>query len=118
MNRLSEYLQSKRKTNGTTPKRFDECLYTQFAFTYPPKPPQATETVEQDTTILIPEMFLFDYGVIVFWGMELKEEQRILKLLEPFEEEKLDPDDVETEELYFYYDNHCRKFWRGVSIKK
>lgn len=34
-------------------------------------------------------MFLFDYGVIVFWGMELKEEQRILKLLEPFEEEKL-----------------------------
>lgn len=34
-------------------------------------------------------MFLFDYGVIVFWGMGLKDEQRILKLLEPFEEEKL-----------------------------
>ncbi|CAO3682204.1 hypothetical protein G6F70_004420 [Rhizopus microsporus] len=108
MNKLFEYLQSKRKTNGTTPKRFDECLYTQFALTYPPKPPQATETVEQDTTILIPEMFLFDYGAIVFWGMELKEEQRILKLLEPFEEEKLDPDDVETEELYFYYDNNSQ----------
>ncbi|CEG74335.1 hypothetical protein RMATCC62417_09571 [Rhizopus microsporus] len=108
MNRLFEYLQSKRKTNGATPKRFDECLYTQFALTYPSKPPQATERVEQDTTTLIPEMFLFDYGVIVFWGMELKEEQRILKLLESFEEEKLDPDDVETEELYFYYDNNSQ----------
>lgn len=34
-------------------------------------------------------MFLFDYGVVVFWGMTLQEEQRILKILEPYGESKL-----------------------------
>jgi uncharacterized Rmd1/YagE family protein len=51
-------------------------------------------------------MFLFDYGVIVFWGMTLEEELDILKLLEPFEEEKLETDDVETEEFRYYYNEY------------
>ncbi|KAI8638902.1 hypothetical protein BD408DRAFT_422269 [Parasitella parasitica] len=102
MDELVKYLQSKKKTNGTAPKRFDECLYTPYAFTYPIAPPHSSAHAA-NTNQRLPEMFLFDYGVIVFWGMTLKEEQRILKLLVPFEEEKLDADDVETEEFHYYY---------------
>ncbi|CAO3632441.1 unnamed protein product [Mucor hiemalis] len=105
MDELIKYLQSKKKTNGTAPKRFDECLYTPYAFTFPLAPPHHEEDGQQSTNNAqkLPEIFLFDYGVIVCWGMTLKEEQRILKLLEPFEEEKLDPNDVETEEFHYYY---------------
>ncbi|KAI8358548.1 hypothetical protein BD560DRAFT_437641 [Blakeslea trispora] len=99
MDELFKFLQSKRKTNGTAPQRFDECLYTPYAFTYPTSPPSNTTSKAQK----LPQMFLFDYGVVVFWGMTLKEEQRILKSLASFEEEKLDVDDVETEEFHYYY---------------
>ncbi|KAG1456400.1 hypothetical protein G6F46_005985 [Rhizopus delemar] len=101
MNELTKYLQSKKKTNGTAPKRFDECLYTPFALTYPVSPPHHHEDASKNTRL--PEIFLFDYGVVVFWGMSFKDEQRVLKLLEPFEEEKLEPDDIETEEFHYYY---------------
>ncbi|KAI8095909.1 hypothetical protein BDF21DRAFT_435931 [Thamnidium elegans] len=104
MDALIKYLQSKKRTNGTAPKRFDECLYTPYAFTYPLAPPQQpSETTHASSVQVLPEIFLFDYGVCVFWGMTIREEQRILKLLEPFEEEKLEPDDVETEEFNYYY---------------
>ncbi|KAK4503088.1 hypothetical protein PRZ48_006515 [Zasmidium cellare] len=71
----------------------------------------STESVERpiqstpdlDTTVHIPEVFLFEYGVCVIWGMTLKEEQRFLKEISKFEQEKLSKDDVQTEEFNFYY---------------
>lgn len=66
-------------------------LYTPFALTYPLSPPHQEDELKPSG---LPEVFLFDYGVVVFWGMTLKEEQRVLKLLEPFEEEKLGKDFV------------------------
>ncbi|GAP86522.1 putative sporulation protein rmd1 [Rosellinia necatrix] len=56
-----------------------------------------------DTEVHTPEIFLFDYGVVVIWGMSLEHEQRFLKDIAKFELEKLDPDDVETECFNFYY---------------
>jgi uncharacterized Rmd1/YagE family protein len=56
-----------------------------------------------DTTVHTPEVFLFDYGVVVIWGMEETEEARFLKYISKFELEKLAPDDVETEQFNFYY---------------
>ncbi|KAK3718175.1 sporulation protein rmd1 [Vermiconidia calcicola] len=56
-----------------------------------------------DTTVHIPEIFLFEYGVAVIWGMTVKEEQRFLKELAKFELEKLGKDDIQTEEFNFYY---------------
>ena len=56
-----------------------------------------------DTTVHIPEIFLFEYGVVVMWGMTLKEEQRFLKEIAKFEQEKLGKDDIQTEEFNFYY---------------
>ena len=56
-----------------------------------------------DITVHTPEVFLFDYGVVVIWGMSLAHEQRFLKEIAKFETEKLAPDDVETEYFNFYY---------------
>ena len=56
-----------------------------------------------DIRVHTPEVFLFEYGVVVIWGMSLVEEQRFLKEIAKFEIEKLAPDDVETELFNFYY---------------
>lgn len=56
-----------------------------------------------DTTVHVPEVFLFEYGVVVIWGMSPAHEQRFLKDIAKFEVEKLDIDDVETECFNFYY---------------
>jgi uncharacterized Rmd1/YagE family protein len=56
-----------------------------------------------DIEVHTPEVFLFDYGVVVIWGMTLAQEQKFLKEIAKFETEKLGPDDVETEFFNFYY---------------
>lgn len=61
------------------------------------------DTPDFDTLVHTPEVFLFDYGVVVIWGMSLKDEQRFLKEIAKFESEKLAVDDVETECFNFYY---------------
>lgn len=60
-------------------------------------------TPDFDTQVHTPEVFLFDYGVTVIWGMTLQQEQRFLKEIAKFESEKLALDDVETECFNFYY---------------
>lgn len=56
-----------------------------------------------DTRVHTPEIFIFDYGVVVIWGMSVQHEQRFLKEVAKFESEKLAPDDMETECFNFYY---------------
>jgi uncharacterized Rmd1/YagE family protein len=60
-------------------------------------------TPDFDTQVHTPEVFLFDYGVVVIWGMSLRDEQRFLKEIAKFENEKLAEDDMETECFNFYY---------------
>ncbi|ORZ13178.1 hypothetical protein BCR42DRAFT_493247 [Absidia repens] len=113
MDDLAKYLQYRKLSNGTAIRRFDECVYTPYSLSYSsPLPPASKKNDntgnrqnDQSTTSL-PEMFLFDYGVVVFWGMTLVEEQRVLKELKPFEEETLESNDVETEEFNYYYDEN------------
>ncbi|KAI9488673.1 hypothetical protein BDB00DRAFT_772023 [Zychaea mexicana] len=110
MDQLIKYLKARKSTNGCAPKRFDECLYTTYASNYPLLPPRSDDTgsnIQREQPVL-PEIFLFDYGVVVFWGMTLAEEQRILKDLEPYEEAKLDLNDIEVEEFHYYYDEGCQ----------
>lgn len=56
-----------------------------------------------DIEVHTPEVFLFDYGVVVIWGMSLADERRFLKEIAKFETEKLAEEDVETEFFNFYY---------------
>jgi uncharacterized Rmd1/YagE family protein len=61
------------------------------------------DTLDFDTEVHTPEVFLFSYGTVVIWGMSLKEEHRFLKEIAKFEVEKLGKDDVQTEDFNFYY---------------
>ncbi|KAL2181413.1 uncharacterized protein P884DRAFT_265871 [Thermothelomyces heterothallicus CBS 202.75] len=61
------------------------------------------EVLDFDINVHTPEVFLFEYGVVVIWGMSAAQEQRFLKEISKFEVEKLGPDDVETEKFNFYY---------------
>jgi uncharacterized Rmd1/YagE family protein len=61
------------------------------------------ETSDFDTQVHTPEVFLFEYGTLVIWGMSLQEEKRFLKEIAKFEVDKLAKDAVETEEFNFYY---------------
>ncbi|KUI59815.1 Sad1-interacting factor 2 [Cytospora mali] len=61
------------------------------------------DTADFDIEVHTPEVFLFDYGVVVIWGMTLQQEQRFLKEMAKFELEKLSQDDVEVEMFNFYY---------------
>lgn len=68
---------------------------------------QPRETVPNnpdfDTQVHTSEVFLFQYGTIVIWGMTLEQEQRFLKEIAKFENEKLSSDDVQEENFNFYY---------------
>lgn len=61
------------------------------------------EAADFDIEVHTPEVLLFEYGVVVIWGMTLAQEERFLKDLSKFELEKLAPDDVEVEYFNFYY---------------
>lgn len=61
------------------------------------------ETPDFDTQVHTPEVFLFEYGTVVVWGMTLQEEKKFLKEIAKFEVDKLGKDEVETEEFNFYY---------------
>jgi uncharacterized Rmd1/YagE family protein len=65
--------------------------------------PLPDHTPDFDTQVHTPEVFLFDYGVVVIWGMSETQETKFLKDIAKFEQEKLAPDDVEVERFNFYY---------------
>ncbi|KAF9953410.1 hypothetical protein BGZ72_005453 [Mortierella alpina] len=119
MDDLFNYLQSRKSVNSAAPKRFDECIYTPFSYTVTSKPPMTADLLgldedatngprrldQQQLKESIPEVFYFDYGVVVIWGMTEQEESRLLQELSKFEEEKLDDEDVETEEFSYHYNS-------------
>ena len=61
------------------------------------------EPMDFDMEVHTPEVFLFNYGVVVIWGMTIQQEQRFLKEIAKFENEKLSKDDVQVENFNFYY---------------
>ncbi|KAK4230874.1 Sad1-interacting factor 2 [Podospora fimiseda] len=85
-------------TNGIPPAPLDHDHDNQESALITTDDPQ-----EPDTVVHTPEVFLFDYGVVVIWGMTAAQEQRFLKEIAKFEVEKLSPEDVETEKFNFYY---------------
>ncbi|KAH8150358.1 uncharacterized protein LAJ45_05569 [Morchella importuna] len=58
--------------------------------------------MEQNKSVVSSEVFLYQYGVVVIWGMTVGEEQRFLKDIAKFESEKLADDDVQVENFNFY----------------
>lgn len=58
---------------------------------------------ELSTTVHVPEVFIFDYGTVVIWGMTLIQEQRFLNDMAKFIEAPLPTESVQTENFNFYY---------------
>jgi uncharacterized Rmd1/YagE family protein len=61
------------------------------------------DTPDIDTTIHTPEIFLFDYGTVVIWGMSPAQESRFLSDISKFATSILSPDDTQIENFNFYY---------------
>ncbi|KAF8157014.1 cytoplasmic protein [Crassisporium funariophilum] len=71
-----------------------------------------------DTTATEAEIFIFDYGTIVIWGMTEPQEKRFLSSIKRFEVEKLAPEDVEMEDLNYYYANYSRIYNDVITLRK
>ncbi|KKK23419.1 hypothetical protein P175DRAFT_0462343 [Aspergillus ochraceoroseus IBT 24754] len=61
------------------------------------------DTPDIDTTIHTPEVFLFDYGTVVIWGMSPAQESRFLSDISKFATSILSPEDTQVENFNFYY---------------
>ncbi|KAJ2660876.1 sporulation protein rmd1 [Coemansia sp. RSA 1200] len=119
MTQLFKWIQSRKQSNDTAPKLLDECIYSPFV--YGPSEAiaismeenlieEAVETVEfrESYVPIKSEVFIFDYGVVVIWGMDENHEREFLQELGPFELEKVDEADIETEELEFYINSKAQ----------
>jgi uncharacterized Rmd1/YagE family protein len=58
---------------------------------------------ELSTYVHTPEVFIFDYGTVVTWGMTTAQEQRFLNDMSKFSESPLPAESVQTEDFNFYY---------------
>lgn len=151
LDRLFRFLKSKSALRGTAPKKFDECVYTPFSYTYGDRipdsgPPQRQHSSDdlidlhhqqseggdvftqseqqheqqqeeedlgderslynfvarQNQAIQSSDVFFFQYGVTVIWGMSVADERRLLRDIAKFEMEKLGDEDVQVENFNFY----------------
>lgn len=134
MEGLIRYLKSRAISRGAAPKKFDECIYTPFSYSYERLEGASADLIdfqdtaksdpalvgpdgdqddrslmnfvaEQNQSITSSEVFLFQYGVVVLWGMSVTDEQRFLEEIAKFETEKLSEDDIQVENFNFYVTN-------------
>ncbi|KAF8589106.1 DUF155-domain-containing protein [Ramaria rubella] len=64
------------------------------------------------------DIFLFEYGTVVMWGMTEAQEKRFLSSIRRFEVEKLPPEDVEMEDLNYYYADYSRIYNDVITLRK
>ena len=111
MRGLIKWLRDSRKIYHTKPKLFDECLYTPFIYT----DWRRDKRFEHENIIRLdeeggeikvsdkqPDLFIFEYGVVVLWGFTEREEKSLLNDIDRFEKEKLAQEDVQVEEFNYY----------------
>jgi uncharacterized Rmd1/YagE family protein len=131
MEGLLRYLKARAATRGAVPKKFDECIFTPYSYTHKQAQGHQTETLidleeqdaakmpededdisddrslmnfveQQNRAIRSADVLLFQYGVVVIWGMSQEDEKRFLRDIAKFEMEKLGEDDVQVENFNFY----------------
>lgn len=111
MKELIRWLKDCKKVHHTHPKLFDECLFTPFIYTdWRGDKRFIDEDVirlddeggEINVSDKQPDLFIFEYGVVVMWGFTEREEKAFLNDLEKFEKEKLAEEDVQLEQFNYY----------------
>lgn len=110
MKDLIRWLKDRKRLHNTSPKLFDECLYTPFMY----KDWRNDEESHRERTFRLADdggeidigkrsdVFIFDYGVIIMWGFSPKEEAAFLVDVARFETEKLAAEDIQIEEFNYY----------------
>ncbi|KAF3403390.1 Sporulation protein RMD1 [Talaromyces pinophilus] len=80
---------------------------------------QDEEGLDLDTTVHTPEVFLFDYGTVVIWGMTPAEETRFLADVAKFATAILSTEDRQVENFNFYYarDYQARIYNDFISLR-
>ena len=98
---LQSFLQKYRNQNHTKPKRFDEVLYSPISFDNSNE--VSYKYIEESVASSKPvgELFFFDYGVVVIWGLGINEEQIILKDVKSFAKGSFSPNNIEIESFKF-----------------
>ncbi|KAK0192272.1 hypothetical protein F5146DRAFT_1102289 [Armillaria mellea] len=140
MGDLMKFLNARKAAYHTDAKLIDEVIYTPYLY----QPAQSTDTRQStaraqalpegdllgipdpskskkrkfDATSAEAEIFLFEYGTVVIWGMAEAQEKRFLSSLKRFEIEKLAPEDVEMEDLNYYYANYSRIYNDVITLRK
>jgi uncharacterized Rmd1/YagE family protein len=109
---VQDHFAAMKGRNAVDVKRFDEVLYTPFSFVVPDAPTyhqqnNIVKTAEQvASTSPFGEVFVFEYGVVVVWGLEEAHERSIIKDLCRHATNPNDNDDMELEQFHFYHDNN------------
>lgn len=102
-NRRDDLIDITTSAGDTTLENGESSIPNHTALEIDQPSPPSVSNLDFDTQVHTPEVFLFDYGTVVIWGMTLQQEQRFLKEISKFESEKLSEDDVQTENFNFYY---------------
>jgi uncharacterized Rmd1/YagE family protein len=95
----------KSSPNFFSVKRFDEVLYAAYC-EYNCDKTIAENDLETAVASNVPvgEILIFDYGVVVIWGLEEADEKRILYDIKSYEVEKLSLEEIEIENFLFCHD--------------
>lgn len=121
---------SKRSENFSAPQKFDEVIYCCYSRNKVEKTFWNAEINTEDlygtkvagmvaSDLPVGEIFFFDYGVTVIWGLEEDDEERILREIIPFEVNKLAADDIELETLKFFHDaGHSPRLFNDIICLK
>ncbi|KAG6916420.1 hypothetical protein DXG01_006824 [Tephrocybe rancida] len=141
MDDLMKFFNARRNAYHTNPKLIDEVIYTPYIYELAPTTSEAStrdvtgdllgipelrddsytpkrKANKFDTSTSEAEIFLFDYGTVVIWGMTEAQEKRFLSSIKRFEVEKLSPEDVEMEDLNYYYANYSRIYNDVITLRK
>lgn len=147
MDDLMKFFNARRNTYRTNPKLIDEVIYTPYECNPPSNsgnnenssgictptgdllniPELRTDSrkgqptlkkADFDTTPNEAEIFLFDYGTVVIWGMTEARERRFLSSIKRFEIERLAPNDIEMEDLNYYYAHYSRIYNDVITLRK
>ena len=162
-----KFFNARKDSYHTNPILIDEAIYTPYAYDPQPSNPNPTHHTSHPTGDLlgIPELigegggeerkkkkkskfdatsteaeiFLFDYGTVVIWGMTEAQEKRFLSSMyvslslfflsirwqigtglyrKRFEIEKLPQESVEMEDLNFYYANYSRIYNDVITLRR
>ncbi|KAL0070291.1 sporulation protein rmd1 [Marasmius tenuissimus] len=146
MDDVMKFLNARRNAYHTNPKLIDEVIYSPYSYHGPTNDDaQNSSNMSREADLLgVPELrpssgdemrtfkrkgrfdasnteaeiYIFDYGTVVVWGMSEAQEKRLLSSLRRFEVEPLAPDDVEMEDLNYYYANYSRIYNDVITLRK